>query len=90
MKINHGCDGLVHECQHHPVHLHESKNRFEQIVVSARILTRNDCSRQRRKIPLPRKGTKSVDTLDFETDEDATRWEELTVPVVSLNRKIGT
>jgi hypothetical protein len=37
----------------------------------------------------PRKGTKSVDTLDFETAEDATRWEDLTVPVVPLNRYLG-
>jgi hypothetical protein len=61
-------------------------SRLVQIAVSARILTRNDGSRYKSVTLVPRKGTKSVDTLEFEIAKTATRWEEVTVPIVSLNR----
>jgi hypothetical protein len=41
-------------------------NRLEQISVSVRVLKRSDgTSRHRRRIPLPRNGTKGVDPLEL-------------------------
>jgi hypothetical protein len=41
------------------------KNRFEQMGVSVCALKRSDGSRDRRRILLPRNGTKSVDPLEL-------------------------
>jgi hypothetical protein len=40
-------------------------NRFEQIGVSVRVLERSDGSRNRRRIPFPRNGAKSVNPFEL-------------------------
>jgi hypothetical protein len=62
-------------------------NRLEQIGVSVRVLKRSDgTSRHRRRIPLPRNGTKSVDSLELrqlEMQGQATK-------VDSIGAKLGS
>jgi hypothetical protein len=65
MQLHRIGDGLVRECQHHQVLFHESDVSFREIDFSVRVLKRSDGSRRRRRIPLPRHGTKGVDPLEL-------------------------